>query len=295
MKKTVRLLGLCALVALAFTACKKNDTNGKVKFTATINQPSSNERTYIANMDAMGSKVLRWAGGEEINLFNRTLTENNHMPFVVLGYDNKHAYFEGDSQFLAGMGTPHNYIAFYPNAVENGDGHVEMIIPDQQSFSLFRIANEIYPMYGFNTGNNIDFQSNVGVLGLRFRLDPGVYGNSEATVEFPLQKIVLTGFNNAETGDADVLAGTMVYDLDGNYTMVNTKNVVELTGGSLSNLNFTEFDFILPEGALANGFTIQIIRGDDNTSITYEGASGHSIVAERITYMPDIYITKTFE
>ena len=26
MKKVVRMLGLCALVALAFTACKKNET-----------------------------------------------------------------------------------------------------------------------------------------------------------------------------------------------------------------------------------------------------------------------------
>ena len=299
MKKTVRMLGLCALVALAFTACKKNDTNGKVKFTATINQPSSNERTYIANLDANGSKVLRWAGGEEINLFNKALTENNHMPFVVLDYNNKHAYFEGDSQFLAGMGTPNNYIAFYPNAVENTDGLVEMTIPDQQSYSMFKVANEIYPMYGFNTTDyNIDFHSHVGVLGLRFRLDPGVYGNYESSVEIPLQKIILTGFNNAGTGDADVLAGTMVYDLDGNYTMVNTGNVIELTGGSLNNQNFTEFDFILPEGALANGFTVQIIR-DNGTSITYEGKSvsegGQAIVAERITYMPEIYVIKTFE
>lgn len=298
MKKTVRLLGLCALVALAFTACKKNDTNGKVKFTATINQPSSNERTYIANLDGDGNKVLKWGGGEEINLFNRTLTENNHMPFVVMSYNNKHAYFEGDSQFLAGMGTPNNYIAFYPNAVENADGHVEMTIPDQQAFSSFRIANEIYPMYGFNRDYNIDFRSHAGVFRLKFILDHEVYGADGSPVEIPLQKIILTGFNNAGTGDADVLAGTMVYDLDGNYTMENTTNVVELIGGSLKNEYWTDFYFILPEGALANGFTVQIIR-DNGTSITYQGASvsqgGQAIVAEHITSMPEWYIGETFE
>ena len=45
MKKVVRMLGLCALVALAFTACKKNDTQ-KVTFTANVAQPVNDARTH---------------------------------------------------------------------------------------------------------------------------------------------------------------------------------------------------------------------------------------------------------
>ncbi len=296
MKKVVRMLGLCALVALAVTACKKKDTDGKVTFKATITQPTSNSRTFITGGTELGGKALNWKGDEEINLFNKNLTENNNMIFTVLGNDAQYAYFEGSSAFLAGIGTPGNFIAFYPNAVKNSQGKVEMTIPDQQYYAWPFSADGIYPMYGFNTDHNIDFESHAGVLGLQFMLDPTspLYSNSGSLLEIPLQKIVLTGFDNPESGDKDVLTGTMVYDLDGNYTMSNTGNSIELIGGSLLNNASIDFYFVLPEGALANGFTVQLIR-DNGTSITYEGQGGHAIEREHITFMPQIWIRKNFE
>ena len=297
MKKIVRFLGLCALVALAFTACKKNDTK-KVTIKATICQPTSTDRTYITGLNEAGDKVLKWGGDEEITVFNRTLTGDNGCNIQVSSYNNKYAYFSTYDPYMDDISIPNRYIAFYPNAAVNPENNkVELTIPNQQSYDWYRIANNIFPMYGFNTENyNIFFHSHAGVLGLRFLLDPEIYGGTP--IELPLQKIVLTGFNNADTGDADVLAGTMAYDLDGNYTMTNTGNVVELTGGSLRNTNPTEFYFILPEGALANGFTVQIIR-DNGTSIIYEGKSvnngGQAIEAEHVTYMPQIWIRKTFD
>ena len=50
MKKVVRMSGLCALVALAFSACEKIDTT-KVSFTATINQPTTNTRTHAMGLN----------------------------------------------------------------------------------------------------------------------------------------------------------------------------------------------------------------------------------------------------
>lgn len=281
MKKVIRMLGLCALIALAFTACKKNDTNGKVTIKASISQPTSNDRTYITDLGSMGDKVLRWRGNEVITLFNRTLTGDSGCNIQVTSCNNKYAYFLTSDPYLEGISTPNRFIAFYPNAAINLDNKVELAIPNQQPYDEYWIANDIFPMYGFIAEDyNIEFKSHAGVLMFTARLNNDTY-NTPGTV-IPLQKIIITGFDNPSTGDEDVLYGTMVYDLDGNYTMTNTGNVVEITGGELKNGNtVTQFYAILPEGALANGFTAEFITTDGD-SVTYQGG-GQAIVAERVT------------
>ena len=53
MKKVVRILGLCALVALAFTSCKKDKQNEELKFMASITQPVNTSKTHIDNATNM--------------------------------------------------------------------------------------------------------------------------------------------------------------------------------------------------------------------------------------------------
>ena len=53
MKKVVRILGLCAIVALAFTSCKKDNQPAEISFKATINQPVNTSKTHIDNATNM--------------------------------------------------------------------------------------------------------------------------------------------------------------------------------------------------------------------------------------------------
>ena len=59
MKKTLRLMGLCALAVLALAGCKKNEQTGTKTFKATISQLNSDARTSIGII-GNGGAVSRW-------------------------------------------------------------------------------------------------------------------------------------------------------------------------------------------------------------------------------------------
>ena len=289
MKKVVRMLGLCALVALAFTSCKKNETNGNVTFKATISQPKSDSRTHIEDIDFTGGKALYWDANNQINMFNRTSGENQTFKASVSA-DRQVATFEGSGNFLAALDTDSAYIAFYPNAQKDSESEVvNMTIPKNQSFVWDTFDNDLYPMFGFNDASgNIVFHSHAGVLYLRFKLDQNAYGLNG---EVALSKIIVEG------AEGEVLSGTMAYDLDGGYTMTGSTepNVVELdcTGCSVVANRLTEFYIVLPEGALQNRFDVTIVSAN-NTQLTFTGEAGIPIAAETIKIMPQVVILGDF-
>jgi hypothetical protein len=291
MKKVVKMLGLCALVALAFTACKKNETNGNVKFKATLSQPATDTRTHI-EIDGNGIRGLYWNLEDNIKVVNKV--NNLAESFTLVDKNGQEAYFEGDAGFLANLDTDSSYIAFYPNAVE-GEGCMELQVKPVQNFGWDTFDNNTYPMYGFNgkkdQDNNFEFHSHAGILEVAFQLKQEFY--PEGT-EIALSNIVLTG------DESDVLSCTMQYDFNGVKTIKDdaiksnsiTLNCEDEDVKLLRNRP-TFFYFVLPEGALANGFTITLntIAGG---SLTYEvGAhQENTIVAEQITWFDRKYIAE---
>ena len=87
MKKVVRILGLCALVVLAVTACKKKDDSTKMGFTATITQPNNDSKTHIGD-----NNTLFWKAGDAIKVFNAA---GNASVFSTNVGEVKKAAFEG--------------------------------------------------------------------------------------------------------------------------------------------------------------------------------------------------------
>ena len=251
MKKVVRILSLCALVALAFTACKKNDTQ-KVSFTATINQPTTEGRTQV--MGSNNNYFLVWSEGDQIKVFNEagedcdyTLTSmaNEVATFVVEDADK--------INFVADLESA-DYTAFYPNAVEDGDD-VVMTIPAVQTYkALHNFDNNTYPMVGLNNGTNFEFTSNAGFLYFIFQAPENEVRQFD--------KVVVTA-----NDPTDYLAGDMVYSKDGlNYSFVGTTNVVTIESDSklavVGDL-LRDVTFILPEGALWSGFTVEVFDGEE--------------------------------
>lgn len=241
MKKVVRMLGLCALVALAFTACKKNDTQ-KVSFTATMPQTTTDARTHVQGMD------LVWDEGNTIAV----VKEGTVKDFTLVSATAKVATFtaEGaDVEFVQDLETA-DYTAFYPNAVEDGN-NVRLAIPAVQEYTTTGVfVNDLYPMVGFNDGSNFVFQSNCGFLNVSFRAPE----NESRQID----KVVLIANED--------IAGDMVYAKDGlSYVFEGASNVITMTCDSKMTCYgdlARDFTFVLPEGVLAQGFTVEVYDGE---------------------------------
>ena len=246
------MLGLCALVALAFSACKKVDTTPKVlSFTATINHPTPNSKTHAMGMN--NEYYLVWDEGNQIKIFNEA---GEDCDYTLTSVDDEVAtFFVEDADkinFVADLETK-DYTAFYPNAIIDGDD-VKLEIPAEQSYKpLHSFANNIYPMVGFNNETNFEFTSDAGFLYFTFQAP------ENQTRQF--DRIVVTA-----NDPTDYLAGYMVYDLNGgNYRFVGTTNVVTIKSPSklvvVGDL-LRDVTVILPLGSLWSGFSVDVYDGE---------------------------------
>jgi hypothetical protein len=268
MKKVVRMLGLCALVALAFTACKKNDTQ-KVSFTATMPQTVNDVRTHANDLGT----ALFWDEGNTITVLNAA---GQDMDFTLVSFDEQVATFtaEGNAAtFMQDIETA-DYVAFYPAVVD--DEGVRMTIPAEQTYEEgVWFANDLYPMVGFNEGSNFVFQSNCGFLFVQFK-DP---------LGRQADRVVLTANED--------IAGDLVYAKDGlSYVFEGEGNVITMTCDGKQPLYpglARDFTFVLPEGVLANGFTVEIYDGETCLGGATTQAP-NPIVAQQFLIMPTIIL-----
>lgn len=279
MKKVVRMLGLCALVALAFTACKKNDTQ-KVTFTANVAQPINDTRTQTTAFGAF----LVWNDGDAIQVFNHEGAEMDFTAQSSTGLPGNALFTAATAEeigFVEDLEKADKpYTAFYPNATVDENDKVNLVIPAEQVYVPQRnFADELYPMVGWNNGTTqFDFVSNAGMLNVSFTKlneDEDVY----------VDEIVLTSKE-----EDDYLTGTMVYDKDGsNYQFVGNGNQVVLTASAPVPIYFqsaTDFTFVLPEGALQSGFTIQVkLNGEVLETYEAQPKPQNVIEAQKFTAM----------
>lgn len=238
MKKVVRMLGLCALVALAITSCKKNEEQSKqLTILATINQPVAEGRTHIGP-----DNMLVWDAGNSIKVFNANGEKGD---FTTQAQD------EWDHAPFTGTLTPTDtYTAFYPNAVVDGT-NVKINLNATQNYVNNNFGNDTYPMYatGVTNGNNIEFgfDSHASVLRLQFK------SNNNCRVG----SIIVKG----NTGD--VYAGNLVYAYNdpSTCTVENGTNEVTLNCGNGVNLiagTPTDFNIVLKSGTLTTGTKVTV-------------------------------------
>jgi hypothetical protein len=317
MKKVVRMLGLCALVALAFTSCKKKETtNSTLTFKASITQPKSEDRTYIS-----GTNMIAWTNGDAIKVFDvdatnydftvstigdQTLYQDEEATFVVNGNEKV--------EFLKNLPTPNSYSAFYPQAQVNGN-NVTMTIPATQnrlagSYVEGSFATNTYPMFGVNDTlpgydkKHFSFHSHAGVL--------------EFALGAPVGRYVKVKSITVTAPEGDELVGKITYPFnypftvayDPNYTGYTTSettNEVELLCGDgvvLPNDGSATqyFHIALLRDALGGGFHV-VVNGDkddpvDSTNtlenvVLFEAdvtSEMNTIQAEFVTQLPRKFI-----
>ena|GEM_PF-3614369 len=268
MKKVVRMLGLCALVALAITSCKKNEEQSKqLTFTATISQPVSGDRTHIGP-----DNVLVWDAGNSIKVFNANGEVDDCT--TSTGGD-KVATFTGT------LTPTDTYTAFYPNATVVGD-NVKINLSANQNYVNNNFGNDTYPMYatGVTEGQNINFMFHSHASVLRINLKSA----NACTVG----SIIVTG------GANDVLAGDLVYAYSNPTacTVENGTNQVTLTcpdGVALTNDEAgTPFNIVLKSGTLSTGTTVVVKDRGGNVITTLTTSQNNTLRDEYILDMQPV-------
>lgn len=285
MKKLFRIMGLCALVALAFGSCKKNETK---TFKASTVQLSSDSRTHL-NFNR--NKVL-WDANNWITVYNQT---GDYRNFQVSSLENGgstavfHIYND-DGEFMEQLDVDNSYQAYYPNvcAGEN-PGEVVLSVPAVQTFSGDNFADNSFPMKGKNLNGAFTFSTDAGILMLQLQGQTG-------TIDIDSLMICA----KPAFAESDNFAGKMVYRYDdpSYYDFVRTGSAISLAKRNGQTITiptgegaYLFFSFILPKGALANGFFLRGYYG--GTKIFEKEAKGDGscvIIEQSVRFMDPLAI-----
>ena len=263
MKKVIRIMGLCALVALAATSCKKEEQKLTSSFKAELTQPTSDAKTHLSGSD------LHWNSGDAIKVF-----DNAGTAYLLSTTDNnvKEATFTGETTLDANE----SYAAFYPAAGATLSGtEVLLGLPAVQTYAEGTFGNATYPMAATNTGTSFTFHSPCGLLAIPVKGTGNI-----GTIEL--------------TGKAsENLAGQLRYNLNGEHQgLTNGQATVTLDCGNiaLDATDATTFYFVVPAGVFANGFKA-VLKNGTTELYTLETMQDNTIAAETIKLMPEVTVS----
>ena len=262
MKKAFRIMGLCALVALAATACKK-EAQTTSSFKATLTQPTSEAKTHLGS-----DSYLYWNEGDAIKVFD---AQGNDYLFTTTENNVTTATFNGTDP----IDVNGSYTAFYPAAnVEKVSNDILLTLPATQDYAEGTFGNATYPMAAEYSADGFTFHSPCGLLAIPVK-GTGNLGSIELTSKIN-----------------ENLAGQLRYNLSGAYqSLDNAQTKVTLECGNMT-LNpdaATTFYFVLPAGVFANGFTA-VLKNGDTELYTLETTKDNAIIAEHIMLMPEVEV-----
>ncbi len=256
-------MGLCALVALAATACKK-EAQTTSSFKATLTQPTSDAKTGINN-----NLNLVWNEGDQIKVF-----DNNGEEYIFTTNDNgtTTATFTGTE-----LDASASYVAFYPAENASIDGNIiKLGINANQTYAPNSFAAGTYPMVAKSEAGNLafTFTSDCGLLAIPVK-GSGSIGSIELT------------------GKADEdLAGQLQYTIGGdfNYYDSSSKKVTLNCGGVGLGTDPKVFYFVLPSGVLHSGFTavLKDIMGGELGTLSTD--NNNTIEDQTVRMMPAVTV-----
>ena len=276
MRKSLKLMGMAAMVLLLAVSCKKEkqDEGRKTVFTAGIEQGTG--KTYVH--DDGSEYGLYWSDGDAIKV-------NGVECALTSGAGKTSGTFEGNVE------ESEKYYAVYPSSAGFAGTTATFNIPETQAFADGTFASQTAPMVAESgSEKSFTFTNLCGILDIR------LYG-TDVTVN----KVVLTA-----TGAS--IAGEYTYDFtnseaglvqagakgDGNntITMDGCNKVIGATESAP-----TSFVFVLPPAELAqlqidvyanDGVTPALTKTIDDLSITagqaYCNTTPYKVEAEPVAY-----------
>ena len=254
MNHSVKIMGLCALMALVATSCQKNEEKLTNTLTADLNQPTSESKTHIGAGD-----YLVWDEGDQIVIYDlsgdmATIAGT----FTATTGGTTHTTFTGD-----GLINPDADLrAFYPAQMVSGSGSFSTSTLDTQTYVEGTFAPNTYPMAATNNGTSFTFHGLFGVLAIP------LIGNCT------IGSVVFTdAASNVTTGNAVTLV------CEGGLTLSSTTPKI--------------IRFVLRPGICYSGFTVTFKDLNDNVIFTKTAPANRNnlIRPEYIIQMPTVNIT----
>lgn len=268
MKRRMLIIGLSALVMLA-ASCKKNN-DSDVRFKATIEDNGSKTHLYEGNK-------LAWNANDQIRVFGSGGSYGDYTAANIQDASNsKQAEFTG-----ADINSNDYYRAFYPvtTAPSLSGETFTFTMPASQTYcSDGTFANTLNPMLAkdkANTGSTttLHFTNLFGVL--KIYVEKSNVAATKAVLTVPDGAPALTGTFTANCDNLTVTGPAA--------TEANRKLTLDL-GGSLP-LAGKYFYFVLPPGALAQGFTIAFYdHVDDGDAVLKKSTvtTGYNLLGNHI-------------
>lgn len=289
MKKSMLMIAVLAMSALAMVSCKKdkeeNNGNGITTIFAKMDgSKTGGEKTHLGGTGEDGYTATLWSTGDKVGVFTGTGEPTEYT--LTNGENTSNATFSGAT--LLG-GAP--YCAFYPykksfTATRSGDSYtVTFTLPRKQTYQAPKGDNPTFaeataPMIAYSTdGSNYTFKNVMGTLKV------------DLTGTGKISKLVLTDNNSGA-----MLYGTATVSVSGEahnepvatFTGGGNKLTLDCNGVELDAVNATSFYFVVPVGTLGtNGFKIDVydMAYQINSTIDRSYVSGNIIQRNVISSM----------
>lgn len=253
MKATKYIIGALAILLMA-GSCKKNENTEATDFSASIEIDDSG-KTELYD----GTKV-RWTQSDVIRVFGGTANDQKDYTLKSGFEHSQHGEFSCGS---GGVKEGNNYWGFYPaslNPSRSGE-NISFTMPATQTAENGGFATNLNPMAARVTDGStlLPFKNLFGLLKI------------ELTTNTTITKVELIDEHNALSGTFTVDASTLNSTSGGFNNMTITKPDVSATNKTLT-LNCSASSgavlyFVIPPGALSQGFTVNFYRGTNGSSL----------------------------
>lgn len=270
MKKSFAIIALAALVMLA--GCKKNDQEGTV-LKAGIEQHKTDGSKTSLNPDFS----INWSEGDQL------LVNNGTAPGIftlTTGAGNPTAEFATTGEYTFGE----NNVVVYPYSdnITFGENTVTMSLPATQEVEApGTFGNGANPMLGtFTDPTNFTVTSLCGALCLQLKGD-----NQTIT---SIEIVDAAGAKLNGTFVANYTAGTPALAKTGD----DGTDKVTLSCPALLTDDAQKFFVVLPAGALASGFTMNVYNGTDLV-FTKTTSTDVTMVVNTVKTMGEMTVTTT--
>lgn len=264
MKKTMRLMGLCALMMLAIVSCKKE--NKTVTFEAKMPETTTMGKTHLG-----ANNYLVWNSGDQIKVYTDEFTDETAAVFSTTSNNSSTATFSGT------LAESSVYTAFYPaEGVTRSGDYIRYPMPANQTYVDGDFAVNTYPMYAISAGTTFNFTSLCGLLKLSFT-GTGTIGSVELS-------------DNYYEG----IAGYFQYNVNnGSYYDSFNEHAITMDCGAqgltLSDTPASMY-FVVPSGYFTHGFTAVLKNLQGEEMYTLSTSQNNEIVSQVIREMPTLNI-----
>ena len=268
MKKVTLAIALAALVI--FAGCKKENNTKGVTLKASIEQNKGNGRTSLNPTDG----AISWTAGDKILVNNGG---SNAIFTLTGGAGTTEGTFTYNGEYEFGTDN----VAVYPETATISGNTVSFTLPEEQVFTAAgTFGNGANPMLGiFSDSEDLTFTSLCGGLGISLTGD---------NVDITGIEIVSNNANDKLNGafESTMEEPALVATLDNAGT-----NRVMLNCATTLTADTQEFFIVLPVGALAEGFTLNVYNGGEEPIFSTDTDNDISIVLNQVNMMPEVTVT----